>query len=85
MSQEEETTVSASQQSYSLSRGSFLILERTQVKLADGKSRQEKPSTNHEESKTQCGAISSSKMSEETLQNQGATCQWIFARTPEPS
>ena len=31
-----------------------------------------------EKSETHCGAISSRKMSEETLQNQGATCQWIL-------
>ena len=43
------------------------------------------PGRGWKDSKTQRGAISSSKMSEETIQNQGATCQWIIARTPEPS
>ena len=43
------------------------------------------PGRGWKESETQCGAITSRKMSEETIQNQGVTCQWIFARTPEPT
>ena len=43
------------------------------------------PEEAQKRAKRKCGAISSRKMLEETLQNKGATCQWIFARTPEPS
>ena len=43
------------------------------------------PGKGRKESETQCGAISFRKMSKETLQNQGGTRQWIFARTPKPS
>ena len=41
--------------------------------------------TEEAEKRAKPSVVPCRKMSEETLQNQGATCQWIFARTPEPS
>ena len=53
-------------------------------KNEDGKNVQSDHPVVLEVIETQCGAISSRKMSEKTLQNQGATCQYIFARLLEP-